>query len=223
MKTKIKMLLLLLMCLVSADACKRNGPTENCSSGESDMILFKFFSRITDAVIGFIPGGSFISVIKGMALDVILEDIGGGISVNEIILCHLSNYANDKLWNLYGVYKDRILLAIQLNDTKSLQNTRKGMESSEALAGLVVDQDYLKSAVWPVLFPIALLHLKLYQRLMVLDGSKRDQYADKHDEYVEFYAKLILRYWKPFREKLMKDRYDLCINLDILLKEACNK
>ena len=60
-----------------------------------------------------------------------------------------------------------------------------------------------KSAAFPMLPIFAEIHLKLYKILVEREEKKTsrnpDAYKQKHDEFVVFYTKLMLRYWRYFR------------------------
>ncbi len=204
MKTKKKLLLLWMWMFLLNVAAGRD-----CSSNKRDKTLFTVMLRFSDAIGSFLPGDP-VTPLLWIWNDLFDE---GGKSAEAVIQCYISNYHNARLWNMAHVYKNRIENA---TTCQALKATKDSLEDPNMLGEMLVTQDYLKTAIWPVLPFWARLHIFLYRRLIQCEGPVGyTKYADKHDEYVEFYAKLILRYWKPFRETLIQDRYegthlDLC-------------
>ncbi len=196
MKTKRKTILLLLMCLVNVHA-----GNDDCSSNKKDKLLFNALLHIMDEVTVKIGGENQYTPFTPsvwLALDSVDE---GCKSVEETIKCYLIDLKNEELLNKYRAFQDAITLARY--NAADLKTIRRQLDDPDFLGQLSVDDGDLKADLWPVVSMFGVMHINLYQRLIELEG---DKYNDRHDEVVEFYTKLILRYWKNYRETLIINR-----------------
>ncbi len=196
MKIKEKMLLLLLMCLVIV-----NGENQDCSHNNEEKAMYDRILRMSDAIGSVVPGVGAITAMGWMWSD--QQDDG----VVQTIKCYLHNFNQDKLWDTYLNQISFLKEPVKNHDIQTLKERRKDLEAIH-IPALISSKDYLQASAWPVLMYYARLHLSLNLLLMPEpNDSKYALHAHKHDEYVEFYAKLILRYWKPFREYFIEQRY----------------
>ena len=186
------------MLLWIATVCTINWTNaRKCKTGEENDAASAVALRVVESILT-IP--SPLNVVAfWVPLLWIPLDVAG--SVEESIRCHLQNYHKERLWNKAKLFRDEIAQARTLRE---LERIRLDMEDSDMVGELVVDSNELKSAVYPVLPFWANLHITLYKALIGLGGSK---YNYKHDEFVEFYAKLILRYWRHYRMDVVRENY----------------
>ncbi len=168
----------------------------DCDFSGGDKAVFDAALKVSNAILAFVP---YVGDTVNLVLETKSINDNNGRSMYDIIQCHLQNYHFTRLLSIAETIEyeiDNVKTACQLEDI------REKIESPVTMGELLIDDKSIKAAVYPILTTWAGIHLKLYKLLIEKKGNK---YAAKNDEYVEFYAKLILRYWRYYKDEVLKD------------------
>ena len=174
----------------------QNALGRDCNFSGGDKAVFDATLKLSNAALAFVPvaGDTFNYVLE---LKNIIDD--DGRDMFDIIQCHLQNYHFTRLLGIISTIENDIDNA---KTSCQLENIRQDIESASTMGELLSNDKSIKAAVYPILSTWAGIHLKLYKKLVAKEGNK---YAAKNDEYVEFYVKLILRYWRYYRDEVLQD------------------
>ena len=168
----------------------------DCDFSGGDKAVFDALLKVSNAVLAFVP---YVGDTVNLVLETksIFDD--NGRSMYNIIQCHLQNYHFTRLLSIAETIENEI---DNVQTSCQLEGIREKIESPVTMGELLTDDKSIKAAVYPILTTWAGIHLKLYKKLIAKEGNK---YAAKNDEYVEFYAKLILRYWRYYKDEVLND------------------
>jgi len=198
--TKIGILLLLFL----IPASRQQGRNCNFKADEASEIVYTASLRIADAAATVIP-----NPIPGIITPFLwlLSDLSNnGPDFAHIVECYLSNYHYNILISTAKLYDEDV--ADHHNSVEHLDRIRTQMETSINIGKLLTSDDNIKVAVYPVLMYWSSIHLRTYKALQSLSKVKT-ALRQKHDEWLIFYAALILRYWRPYKDTIFADtKYD---------------
>ena len=142
MKTKRKMLLLLLMCLVNVHA-----GNDDCSSNKKDKMLFNDLLRIMEVVTDKIGGENPYTPFTPLVW-LALDSKDAGCKSVEEIKCYLNKLKNEELLKKYRAFKDAITLAKY--NAADLKSIRWQLDDPDFLGQMLVDDGDLRADLWPV-------------------------------------------------------------------------
>ncbi len=168
----------------------------DCDFSGGDNAVFDAALKVSNAVLAFVP---YVGPTTNLILvtKIIFDD--NGRSMYDLIQCHLQKYHYTRLLSMAETIENEIN---NVQTSCQLESIREKIESPVTMGELLSNDKSIKAAVYPILTIWAGVHLNLYKRLVAKEGNK---YAAKNDEYVEFYAKLLLRYWRYYRDQVLKD------------------
>jgi len=167
------------------------------SGSESSKLVFTVALRISDILTSSITNP--LSSVLWLALDLSNQE---KTNYEKIVNCYLRKYHSSKMFSTYRLHDEEITDAAANFDTLELENIRKRMESANNMAEVMTEDSSIKAAIYPGLMYWAVVHLRVYKQLINLNGSYK--YKLKFDEWTIFYTKLLLRYWRPYRDVLIR-------------------
>ena len=174
------------------------------SADEQDKTTFNVAMRVADAITEIV---SFIASVNGVPFLNPLNPLLWLISdlwnedpkFPEMMDCKIRKYHKDRIVSYLLSFDHQISQANYSVDV--LKNIKGQLESSDVIGEIKIQEESMKAAVFPILNSWAYMHFKLY-RLLIAHG---EPLQEKHDQWVMFYAQLILRYWRPYKNQLIRD------------------
>jgi len=139
----------------------------------------------------------------------------GGPPIHDIIRCHLQDYHGARLWSKLEHLANN---AHDADTDEKFEKVRRDLEHTDVVSELLTKGENNHAAAFPVLAPLAELHLSVYRKLATRrDGKISEDYKKEHDNWLIWYTKIQLRYWKAYRDAERRRRKE---NIRTERKEA---
>jgi len=180
--------------------CTKASSAEVCNFGDpGGFDVWNAGLRALDAVdgTGLTPGLGTVASLLWFWKD---QQQRGGPPIHDIIRCHFQEHHKSSLFSKLDLLSQR---AKDADTNDDLERVREEIEHIDVMSELTRPGENYHAGTYPVLAPLAELHLTVYKNLATRPQRVRSlsqDYKEEHDKLKIWYTKMLLRYWKAYRD-----------------------